>query len=245
MRLPEHIYTALKPHMAHHAPWHVARRPGNEAMRGPGTAFPTLLGLLDVGSGEQFLRFHRDMVRVFKWVLANTPGPAYTYTPWPELPPFVADLFEANDPGFLAGVYSRTIELVAQSTAEQLGAFIEATLTSTEPRRGLHDSTHGAVDQYEVGQFGAGAAGLKDARMNAFGTAPHNEHFWGLHGWIDERFADWQRAHGEAVDQSPLPPSHHLHGLMGIVPAPVEPHTGGDVLRPHWMQPHFLPARGS
>ena len=86
---------------------------------------------------------------------------------------------------------------------------------------------------------------LPAVTMNAFGTAPHNEHFWGLHGWIDERLADWQRAHGEAVEQSPLPPSHHLHGLMGIVPAPVEPHTGGDVLRPHWMQPHFLPARGS
>lgn len=49
-------------------------------------------------------------------------------------------------------------------------------------------------------------------------TAPHNEHFWGLHGWIDAFFAGWQTGHGEVVDQSPLDPAgghHHmmLHGM--------------------------------
>ena len=80
MRLPDNIYNAVKPLFAHHAPWHNARKPENRSLRGPGTLFPGLKGIDEPGSGEQFLRFHRDMVRLFKWVLANTPGPAYPFS---------------------------------------------------------------------------------------------------------------------------------------------------------------------
>jgi hypothetical protein len=56
--------------------------------------------------------------------------------------------------------------------------------------------------------------------MNDPATAPHNRHFWGLHGWIDESFARWQRAHGEAVDQSPISPHVSEHGHLAP-PAPL------------------------
>jgi hypothetical protein len=50
--------------------------------------------------------------------------------------------------------------------------------------------------------------------MGSPDTAHHNEHFWSLHGWIDELFAEWQRAHGEPVDQSPQPPIAAGHGHL-------------------------------
>lgn len=65
MRLPDHIYHALKPVFAPHAPWHYARTSEGAHLRGPGTQYPDLKGVDEPGSGEQFLRFHREMCRVF------------------------------------------------------------------------------------------------------------------------------------------------------------------------------------
>ena len=39
--------------------------------------------------------------------------------------------------------------------------------------------------------------------------APHNEYFWRLHGWIDNRYVKWQETRGEQVDRTPLEPTHH------------------------------------
>ncbi|MDX2043558.1 MAG: tyrosinase family protein [Acidobacteriota bacterium] len=227
MRLPDHIYNALKPLFAQHADWHVARMPEHSHLRGPGTHFPGLQGLNQAGSGEQFLRFHREMVRIFKWVLANTPGPAYPYTPWPRLPDWVANLFESSRPGFLAEAYQETNRLVIEGTADELGNFIEATRLSSHPVRGIHNRTHGTVAAYERQTFGVSNPLLVDAQMDSSRTAPHNEHFWGLHGWIDEVFAEWQRLHNEIVDQSPLDPvlgghghGGHPHHEVGVVNQP-------------------------
>jgi len=214
MRLPDHIYNALKPHMAHHAPWHIARFPDNTALRGPGTNFPDLKALNEVGSGEQFLRFHRIMVRVFKWVLQNTPGPRYQYAPWPKFPLWLSNEFDVARPSFLLDAYAEVQRLITNGTADELGNCIEATELDTRPVANIHNLAHGTIHRYEVRHFGENNPRLRDAGMNSFSTAPHNEHFWGLHGWIDERFADWQRNHGEVVDQSPLPPQHSGHEHM-------------------------------
>lgn len=214
MRLPDHIYQVLKPHMAHHAPWHLARFPENASMRGPGTQFPDLKALNETGCGEQFLRFHRVMVRVFKWVLENSPSPKYQYAPWVQIPAWLANDFDAARPGFLSSAYAEVQRLTTQGSADDLGNCIEATSMDRRPVSNIHNLAHGTIHGYETRNFGANNPRLRDAGMNSFSTAPHNEHFWGLHGWIDERFADWQHAHGETVDQSPLAPEHSGHEHM-------------------------------
>jgi hypothetical protein len=243
MRLPDHLYNAVKPLFAHHAPWHNARQPANRSMRGPRTMFPDLKGTDEPGSGEQFLRFHRDMVRLFKWVLANTPGPAYPFSPWDQLPPWLAGLFDATSPTYLPTAYARIEHLVQHGSVDELGNYIEATpLAAAQEASDIHNRCHGTIADYEPRTFGANNERLRDAQMDSFAMAPHNEHFWGLHGWIDNRLAAWQVAHGEAVDQSPLPPSQsgHVHMMdhmaeMPVMPATVMSHEEEvKILRPIW-----------
>jgi hypothetical protein len=212
MRLPDHIYQAVREPFAHHATWHIARI--DPEGHGPGSPFPELRGLDEPGCGEQFLRFHRDMVRVFKWVVENTPGPAFAYEPWPRLPSWLEEEFASQQSGFpLAEAYDELGRLIKAGSADDLGNFIEATELSDHPARNVHNLSHGLIHVYEVRTLGAEDPRLEDAGMDGFPTAPHNEHFWGLHGWIDNLFADWQVQHGETVDQSPLPPeeSEHAH----------------------------------
>jgi hypothetical protein len=239
MRLPDELYHAAKPVFAHHAPWHAVRRPANAHLRGPGTAFPNLKGTNEAGSGEQFLRFHRDMVRVFKWLLINTPGSTYAYSPWEQLPSWLADVFEAARPGYLAIAYAHVEQLINAGSADDLGNYIEATaLAVGQNGSDLHNRAHGTIDHYESDHFGADTERLVDARMGSFATAPHNEHFWGLHGWIDNRFAAWQLAHGEAVNQSPLAPHDAGHGHLMIMEFEALPEISEEeereILKPIW-----------
>ncbi|MBP6822498.1 MAG: hypothetical protein KA368_13195 [Acidobacteria bacterium] len=229
MRLPDHIYNAIKPPFAHHATWHAARLPDRRDMRGPGTEHPDLKGINEAGSGEQFLRFHRDMVRVFRWIVEHTPGPQFLYTPWPQLPDWLAEIFETKVPGFLQSAYQEIDRLAVEGTADQLGGFIEATLMNIHPQRNIHNYTHREIADYEARRFGSTHPGLVDASMRRLDTAPHNEHFWGLHGWIDGVFARWQVAHGETVNQEPLHPDHSLHShghihaaeIQGVIAPPI------------------------
>ena len=73
LRLPTALYNAVKPVFAHHAPWHLARvRPQNlpaaaqAAWQAARQQFPNLKFLDEAGSGEEFMHFHRVMVRNFK-----------------------------------------------------------------------------------------------------------------------------------------------------------------------------------
>lgn len=215
MRLPEHIYKAIKEPFAHHGPWHVARQPENGRLRGPGNAFPDLKSLDDAGSGEQFLRFHRDMVRMFKWFVENTPGPPFAFEPWDRLPSWLEEEF-GTVPWPLSETYDDIDRLVKEGSADDLGNFIEPTNLDSRVGSGVHDSAHGFTHRYEVRTMGADNAALVDAGMNSFFTAPHNEHFWGLHGWIDSVFAEWQAQNGEDVDQSPLPFDAHTHMVVAV-----------------------------
>jgi hypothetical protein len=224
--------------MTHHAPWHIARFPENQDMRGPDTQLPDLKGLDEVGSGEQFLRFHRVMIRIFKWVLENTPEPKYEYKPWKEFPSWLTNDFEAARPGYLSSVYAEVERLSNEGSADDLGNCIESTLIDRRPVANIHNLAHGTIHGYETRNFGPNNQRLRDAGMNSFSTAPHNEHFWGLHGWIDERFAHWQLINGEIVDQSPLPPEHSGHERMfrlefKVLPS-VAPELERQVFRTVW-----------
>jgi len=198
MRLPDPLYRAVKPLFVSHSRWHVARHPERADLRGPGTEFPDLLSVDRKGSGEQFLRFHREMIRVFRETAAEFSDTGFFYEPWPALPVWLVDFFQWSQPGFLEGALARTRELVRTGTGDDLGNFLESTRVTTHPFRGLHSMAHANVAAYEEHRFGSDHPALRDAAMDRSETAPHNEHFWGLHGWIDERYA-------ELLERSPKP----------------------------------------
>src|SRR5712691_4993606 len=138
MRLPENLYRAAKPVFAHHAPWHAARQPDHPERRGPGTMFPDVKALNEPGCGEQFLRFHREMIRVFKY-LASTTSPPYAYESWAAFPSWLQAMFDKAQPDFLDRVASKITELVQSGSADDLGNFIEATGLSNDPYRNVHN----------------------------------------------------------------------------------------------------------
>jgi hypothetical protein len=230
MRLPDHIYHVSRPVFDHHASWHVARDPrfpGHVAAR---RAFPELRLIHEAGAGEEFLRFHRVMVRHFKWIITETRGPAYVYEPWSRLPGWLEAQFRMIGDlpaGYVGRMYEEIERLVVEGTADDLGNFIEATRVRRRRFDNVHNLSHGLIAAYEEREH-SGDPRLFGADMADPGDAPHNEFFWRLHGWIDDIFARWQRAHGEEVDQSPASPHDggHHHHLM------VAGRGGGDVSSP-------------
>jgi hypothetical protein len=218
MRLPDHIYLVARPIFEHHASWHVARDPrfpGHAAAR---RALPGLRLIHEPGAGEEFLRFHRVMVRHFKWIITGTRGPAYEYEPWRRLPGWLEAQFRTVSglpAGYVGRMYEEIERLVVEGTADDLGNFIEATEVRRRRFDNVHNMSHGLISAYEEREH-AGDPRLLGAAMGDPGEAAYNEFFWRLHGWIDDTFARGQRAHGEEVDQSPASPhegGHHNHLL--------------------------------
>lgn len=215
MRLPDPIYAEVKSQMMHHAPWHLARIrrsrlfpqswPDWDRAR---LVFPSVKFLDEAGCGEDFLRFHREMIRHYKWILNQHPQIPVTYSPWAQFPAWLEQRFS---PAYISAAKGQITNLIQNGTADELGNFIEATWLDGSPGSNIHNRSHGEIAAYEALTF-PNDTRLDDASMGSPDTAHHNEHFWGLHGWIDELFAEWQRAHGEPVDQNPLAPAAMGHG---------------------------------
>ncbi|MGH7487225.1 MAG: hypothetical protein ACREMY_16715, partial [bacterium] len=74
---------------------------------------------------------------------------------------------------------------VQTGSADELGRFLELPPRAEQPFGGLHEAAHRMVAIYERHRFGDDHPGLEDAGMGSPETSPQNEHFWGLHGWID------------------------------------------------------------
>lgn len=212
MQLPEPILAAVMQYFdAHHPFWHLARVQESE-MKSPREKatwkkarkmFPTLRFRDEPGAGEDFLTFHREMMREYKWILERFPEAGLSYLPWQSIPDDVRQVIETEfglpvDPGL-----SSISTLVNSGTLSNIGGFIEPCPAQrfTEGR-GLHDLSHGAVAEIEEKQ---GLA--SDFSMGSPSTAHRNVVFYQLHGWIDECYAAWQRAHGQIPDLSPKAPS--------------------------------------
>jgi len=211
MRLPDPLYGAVKPLFAPHALWHAARLPVNAALRGPGTGFPGLRALDEPGSGEEFLIYHRAMLRTFGEEASRHPDTLFLLDRWNRFPSWLADFFAWSQPGFLPGALDRASEIVRQGTADDLGSFLEPTLVGGDRFRGLHNIAHANIAAYEAHRFGAAHPGLRDAAMNSPECSPHNEHFWSLHAWIDDLYSELlRRTGGESVegDRAPELASH-------------------------------------
>lgn len=222
MRLHPNLIDALRQHMPWHGDWHTARlprhwlpvvdRPGWDVARGH---YPNLKYVTEAGSGAEFLTFHREMIRHFKWIVENTLNHNYNYVPWSDLPDFLKS--GPNSPGGLAESYlsewRRRVDLMIQdpqSTVDQLGNFLESTKLDASWGSNIHNLCHGIIAGIEY----RGPSGYEGAEMDDFDTAHFNHFFWELHGWLDDIYARWQVTHGESVDQSPMDPSggHGGHG---------------------------------
>ena len=140
------------------------------------------------------------MIRDFKWFLLNTPGPRYDYQPWAELPVWLRGILDAWHPDYVPGVLARIEFLIQLGTLDELGNFIEG--VGAKDRPGIHGWAHMWISRYEETQFGK----QPESDMGSQHTAPFNEHFWGLHGWIDGFYARWQQLRGDVPDVTPLPP---------------------------------------
>jgi hypothetical protein len=190
--------------------------------------FPSIKYRGDPGSGAEFLTFHRDMMREYKWIIAQYPAAGLQYEPWPTIPDDVRQVINDNTPNEVDTGLARIPQLLASGALDELGSWIEP-----DPRgrldlgSGLHDDTHGAVAALEQGTVPAAAG------MGSPSTAHRNIIFYRLHGWIDERYADWQRAHGQQPDLSSMQPMDmhgggHAHFNLS---APLEPPTVQDAAR--------------
>jgi hypothetical protein len=200
----------VKKYFHHHGCWHALRDPSYPQKKRdecfpPGGSFPKgLRAWNEPGSGEDFLRFHREMIRNFKWIISVAPGPKYSYKPWVDLPIWLAPVLDAMDPFYRQKLGKKLEEMVDSAILDDLGRFIEGPEANDEFPQ-VHWVVHDLVATYEELVFGP----QRSADMSAMATAPLNEHFWGLHGWIDEIYARWQTNNGEVVDQTPLEPHEH------------------------------------
>jgi len=198
MRLPDPLSGAVRTLSLLHARWHEARHPRRADLRGSGTEFPDLLPTDRRGAGKQFLEFHREMILGFRKILAAHPAAGFAGDAWKEIPLWLVDFFSWAQPGFLDGALARTEALVGEGDADDLGNFLESTLATSEPFRGLHGLAHANITGYEEQRFGRDHPLLRGAAMDRPETAPNNEHFWGLHGWIDDRYAELERRRNES-----------------------------------------------
>jgi hypothetical protein len=197
-----------------HGCWHLVRRlSGNNGKKIRNTCFPPNdlwpAGLQEQGaqgSGDDFLKFHRQMVRNFKWILTQVPS-SPAYPPWSKFPGFVTDLFDVENSNFRRTFESDLQHMIEQDSSDALGRFIEDGQGATMKDMSVHSKAHGLIGLYEAKLFGGAA---KVADMGNFNSSALNEHFWGLHGGIDEIYAHWQRLHGEKPVQSALKPDEPM-----------------------------------
>lgn len=228
MLLPEPLFEAIRHHMGDHGDWHIARyrerwlpleeRPLWKRAR---AKYPDLHFLDEAGAGEQFLDLHRKMVRHYKWILENTSNHGKKWYVWQRVPAIYMQRIPSH---IRNNALTRIEAMIADPaiTADQLGSFIERTKLDTSPGSDLHTALHGAINNVESEQY-PGHPDLYRASMADLSHAHYNEHFWILHGWIDNIYARWQAAHGIAVEQGPLDPSgghHHLRPPSNTLIAP-------------------------
>ncbi|MBC7772770.1 MAG: tyrosinase family protein [Pyrinomonadaceae bacterium] len=251
MRVPPALYAAMMQHHAHgvpHAEWHAARIPKDLVPVNARVAWEAARKVAKYpvdwntpGAGLEFLEFHRTMMRNFLWIRPQA-GLTSAFAPWPELPEWLRKLLPED---YLNACLFGIKERIAGGSADELGGFLEATGGFNGLGSNIHNIAHGLIALDEVKRHKSTPGNLADAGMDDPSTAHHNEHFWLLHGWIDNLYASWQRKNNEPHDQSPLNPmlgnepempGDHMH--MASAPIPVAsphdmPHAHADAAPTH------------
>jgi hypothetical protein len=188
VRLPDPLDLAVKSLSASHGRWHAAREREGRRLRVFESEFPGLVGPGEPGSGAQFLEYHRVLMRAFEPMVRESGAAEVALRPWREVPYWLSQFFAWAQPGYLTGALGHLQDIVRAGSPDDLGRFLESPPTAEHPFRGLHDVSHTMIAIYERHRFGADHPGLEGAGMGSPETSPHNAHFWGLHGWIDELY---------------------------------------------------------
>jgi hypothetical protein len=201
-------------------------RPALDAARRP---------LRDNDSGEDFLFLHRRMIALANEILAGKGDPAYPRVEgWRRVPPPLdadypvpefpeSELEEVKSADYFSQVvepwemryndhdYLKSVRL------GQLGSDLESTIHCAMHVRWAAPSP---VGYRPPNLFEDGISRRWDAPTYDYLGDTYSSHvnplFWKIHGWVDERVRDWQRAHGRAGDIEWKgtwmgPAAHHAH----------------------------------
>ncbi len=222
----------------HHHLWHAVRNPqfwnalspaDQQQLVHAGWKASRFYG--DAGSGIDFLGMHREMIphvdhllgmagnpnwpKVIGWSPipwnagdADWPVPAV----WAGAPQGIIDAKSAASVGTNQQIASQltNIGVLRQITLDALGLYIEGS---------IHAWMHNRWSE----QPGPDLWSLDPTNdyLGAPFSSHVNKHFWKLHGWIDERIGDWERANDRQADLSGAwnGPSGHLHSMPMAAPA--------------------------
>ena len=190
----------------------------------------------DAGAGLDFLYMHRRMIESVDEMLADAADPSYPRvegwspipwdhddTDWPVPAVYDPGVAPAKDPAQTAAwqaTVASTFENDAWLATQELDD------VGSEIEDGIHNWMH---MHWSAAPWYTEAPGQDpdDPRNDYLGStySSHvNKAFWKLHGWIDDRIAQWEQASGRQADftQSWEGPAMHghgpHHGLETIVP---------------------------
>jgi hypothetical protein len=175
------------------------------------------------GGGIDFLGMHRQMIPHVDHLMAQAGDPAWQNVtewhpfPWnetdadwpmpPTWPGIDADIAQAKLPQSVPQMQQVAAQLIdpvilRQVTVDRLGTYIEF-------------SIHGWMHyRWSAAPPTADAFALDPANdwLGAPWSSHVNKHFWKLHGWIDARIGDWERANDQQADLSAAwsGPAHHM-----------------------------------
>lgn len=210
--------------MASHAAWHAARIPKSlvpfhdrNTLDGIRQLFPGIVDWNAHEAGRQFLEFHRQMIRHYKFIRRQALGSEH-FPVWGAFPL----VLERRLPRvYVEAFVTRIEQLIRGDSVEDLGNFIEAAGRCNELGSNIHNFGHGHLALIEVEQH-PDHADLKVAGMDDPSTAHYNELFWKFHGWLDSLYSRWLCGHGQLDDTSPLDPSRgHVHLRDDKIPKPL------------------------
>jgi hypothetical protein len=235
MAFPD-VPSTLKQEMAsaamrqHHDFWHLVRNRDSWASLSPddqqslaqaGWKAPRFED--EPGAGIDFLGMHREMIahvdrllhmaqdpkwpKVIGWDPipwadndAEWPAPAG----WDNMHPAFADAKSAASAARMKNVAQTltSVSYLRSKSLDEVGTAIEFSIHGWMHLRWSAQPVV-ALDSLDV----------ENDWLGAPFSSHVNRHFWKLHGWIDARIADWERANGKAADLSGAwsGPGHHVH----------------------------------
>ncbi len=185
----------------------------------------------DPGAGLDFLFMHRRMIEHVNELLSEEQDPAYPrvegWAPipwddddpdWPMPPVYDPDVADSKDPSVTA-MYQAEVAATFESDAWLASQDLDTVGATIED--GIHNWMH---MHWSAAPWFTGAPGQdpNDVRNDYLGStySSHvNKVFWKLHGWIDDRIGQWERASGRQADFTGSwegPTSHSHHGIQSI-----------------------------
>ncbi|MBN9360694.1 MULTISPECIES: hypothetical protein [unclassified Devosia] len=220
----------------HHHMWHLARNPDfwnsltpqeKADLTAQGWNAPRFHGTS--GSGLDFLGMHRNMIPHVNHLMAQAGDPswpsvvAWMPIPWsesdadwpmpPSWPGMHPSMGEAKSPASVSDNQQAVAQLtdpavLKQVSLDALGRYIEGT---------IHAWMHNRWSAQPVADVWAPEP--ENDYLGAPFSSHVNKHFWKLHGWIDERIRDWERANDRQADLSDAWSGPSMHTLQPMAEA--------------------------